>query len=126
MTSSIAQEAAQNKPQARKTRLCPDCGAEFVPASYQQTFCSKEHKVAFQNRAAQEGRAIIALAKAWRASRNSKDASARGAACLSELSAILDGFNAQDREAGRPSPLQYAGTLLNDPRGKYMDRQRRR
>jgi ribosomal protein S27AE len=110
-------------------RTCPECGEAFAAGSYQQTFCTKEHKVAFQARAAAEGRAILALAKAWRVGRNVKGSTPEALAlrqvaadALSEMSSILDLFISQDREEGRPNPLGYAKTLLRQ--GKFIDRQR--
>jgi hypothetical protein len=118
-----------SSPETARRATCPECGSFFVPKSYQQTFCCKEHKAAFQNRAANEGRAIIALAKAWRAGRNVKGSSPEAQAlrqtaseALSEMSSILDLFAAQDNAANRPNPLGYAKSLLRQ--GKFIDRQR--
>lgn len=116
---------------ALKARSCAECGETFIPNSYQQQFCSPAHKTAFQNRAAVEGRAILALAKAWRAGRNVKgsgeDAEKRKAVAsraLSEMCAILDSFMADDAAAGRPNPLEYAGRLLANG-SRFIDRQRK-
>lgn len=108
---------------------CPECGAAIPPREKGKMgrvakFCSDEHKERFQKRQAKEGRAIVALAKAWRASRNRKEDREVGAKALSELCATLDQFNAQDRAAGRPGPIAYAEDLLNDGT-RYMDRMRR-
>jgi hypothetical protein len=107
---------------ARPLRHCAECGAEFAANRPQQQFCQPAHKTAFQNRAAVEGRAIVALAKAWRAARNRKEDRQIGADCLAELSAILDSFNADDRKAGRPGPMPYAAQLLKQ--GRFIDRRR--
>lgn len=109
------------------TKTCPECGTELPrrPAGARgqaPTFCCTAHKTAFQNRQAVQGRAIIAMAKAWRAARNRKEDSGIGREALTEMSAILDSFIADDRAAGRPRPTEYARTLLNQ--GRYIDRQR--
>ena len=109
-------------------KTCPECG-NALPAreagkrGAAAIFCCEAHKTAFQNRQAVQGRAVIALAKAWRASRNRKEDRAIGAAALNELCAILDQFNADDREASRPRPTEYAETLLASG-SRYMDRKR--
>jgi len=105
-------------------RLCAECGTRFSPSRAHQQFCSTAHKTAFQNRAAVEGRAIVALVKAWRASRNKREDGPLGSACLSEVCSIIDEFNMRDRAAGRPAPQQYAKRLLAS--GRYMDRETRK
>ena len=122
MTDQAIAPQAGNALEAPKSPICPNCGNPFKRKSYQQSFCGKECKIAFQNRAAAEGRAIVALAKAWRASRNAKANREIGAQCLAELCSILDSFNSEDRAAGRPSPIGYAKGLL--AQGRYIDRQR--
>lgn len=106
-------------------KQCPNCGAEVIRRSAKgqaPRFCQPKCKTEFQARAAVEGRAIIALAKAWRASRNRVEDRELGSKCLGEMVAILDSFNAKDRAAGRPRPTEYARRLLFD--GRYIDRMR--
>ena len=131
MTSpAIAQDATQAS-QGRFTKTCADCGSTFQAKRSHATFCKPACKTAFQNRAAAEGRAIIALAKAWRLSRNAKGQSPEaiatrevGGAALSELTSILDLFTAQDRAEGRTAAMtiEYARGLLDA--GKFIDRTR--
>jgi hypothetical protein len=110
--------------------ICAECGHPFKAARPHQQFCSPAHKATFQNRAAVEGRAIIQLAKAWRAGRNlGKGPEAEidrevARQALGEMCSILDNFNADDKAAGRPNPLHYAKGLLRH--GRYIDRQRSR
>lgn len=111
-------------------RSCADCGTEFTPTRQQQQFCCSAHQTAFQNRAAVEGRAIIALAKAWRAGRSVKGKTAEHDAlratssqAFSQLCTIVDGFATEDRLAGRPNPLGYAAALMADGT-RFMDRRR--
>lgn len=107
-------------------KACPECGAEVVRRAAKgapPTFCSPACKSAYHSRSANEGRAIITLAKAWRAARTRSDDKAIGSACLTEMVAIIDSFNADDRAKGRPRPTEYAERLLAN--GRYIDRQRR-
>lgn len=105
---------------------CPECDAPVIRTSGRgglKTFCSDEHKRSYQARAAKEGRAIIAFAKAWREARNRKEDREVGSEALKELCQILDGFSADDRKAGRPRATEYVRTQLR--RGfRYMDRAR--
>lgn len=102
-------------------KVCPNCGGEVVRRSDRgpmPTFCSATCKQEHANRHIVEGRAVIALLKAWRIDR------AQGPiakAAFSELNKILDTFNAQDREAGRPRADLYAAKLLDDGRA-FHDR----
>jgi hypothetical protein len=123
-------EIQKTAPAGQPKGLCAECGCRFHKVRPQQQFCSSAHKTAFQNRQNVEGRAVVALAKAWRAGRNlgkgpeaeSQREVARQA--LSELCSILDSFNAADKADGRPNPLHYAKGLLQA--GRYIDRQRSR
>lgn len=124
MEQSIVAAAEPIAPQrGPKPRNCAECGAEFIPARQHAAFCCKAHQTAFQNRSMSEGRAVIALLKAWRASRNRKDDRELGARCLSEVCAIVDQFMSDDREAGRPAPMPYAKHLLGQ--GRFIDRRRK-
>ena len=103
-------------------RTCPECGGEVVRRSARgpmPTFCTPECKKAHANRHIVEGRAVIALLKAWRIDR------AQGPiaqASFAEVNRILDQFNAQDREAGRPRADLYAAKRLLDGT-QFQDRQ---
>lgn len=105
---------------------CPECGEPVirkVGPGGAKAFCSDEHKRAYQARAAKEGRAVIAFAKAWREARNRKEDRDVGSEALRELCSILDGFIAEDRKAGRPRTTEYVRTQFR--RGyRYMDRTR--
>lgn len=115
--------------QRKKERICPECGDGFIPNRPQQAFCSPAHAKAFQKRQANRGRAIIALAMAWRSSRNAKGKSEEalrrkkiGSDAMTELSALLDSFAAEDRKEGRPLPFDYAELLMES--GRFIDRRR--
>lgn len=109
--------------QPARTYGCPWCGKHAErksPKGRAPMFCSKACMTAMERLKLADGRAIIALAKAWRISRNNPGNSALGAQCLSEISAILDLQNERDRKAGRSSAmtLGYAERLLKGDRYK--------
>lgn len=84
-------------------RTCAECGEQFVATHPGSQFCTKEHKTAFHNR--QKGRAsVIAYAMAYRQKRGAKGL---GADCFKEMCRLLDLFNEEDRNAGRPSAASY-------------------
>lgn len=128
LTQSTLPELIETCPVPQPKGLCAECGSRFQKTRPHQQFCSDAHKRAFQNRQNVEGRAVIALAKAWRAGRNlgkeATDERETARQVLSELCSILDNFNAADKDAGRPNPLHYAKGLLRQ--GRYIDRQRTR
>ena len=105
-----------------RQRICPECGGDVVRRSARgpmPTFCSQECKKSHANRHIVEGRAVIALLKAWRIDRAQGEIAQRS---FAEVNRILDQFNAQDREAGRPRADLYAAKLLADGT-QFMDRQ---
>lgn len=105
-----------------KDRLCPECKCEVRRKSARgraPKFCSPEHARAYNNRALQEGAALVAFVKAWRIDRGSGEIAK---ASLGQLCAIADSFNARDLEMGRIRADYYAATLLAD--GVYLDRSR--
>jgi hypothetical protein len=117
-------------PAAAPRNVCCECGQPFKAVRSHQLFCSKEHAKTFQNRQLAEGRAVIALAKAWRVGRNVKGSTPEAeklkrtaSEALTELCSVLDFFIANDRDEGRPNPLVYAKGLLRS--GRYIDRQHR-
>lgn len=102
--------------QMAKLPICPNCGGEVVrksPKGPPKTFCGSACQKEFQNRAAVEGRAIIALAKAWRCNRGSGDVSKEA---MKQLCSALDLFNADDRQAGRPKADLFGAKLMADGR----------
>lgn len=118
--------ARQSKPtiaERARDRICPECGGPVVRTSVRgpaPTFCSPAHKKAFGNRKLVEGQAVIGLLKAWRIDRGSGPIAQ---AALAQLCAVVDGFNAADKEAGRPRADLYAAKLLVDG-FVYADRAR--
>lgn len=109
-----------------RDKVCPNCGGPVARRSARgpvPTFCDargpgvckKEHS----NRHIVEGRAVIALMKAWRIDRAQGDIARES---FAQVNAILDRFNAQDREAGRPRADLYAAKLLADGT-QFFDRQ---
>lgn len=105
--------------------ICPECGGQVVRRSARgpmPTFCSPKCKRDHGNRHIVEGRAVIAFLKAWRIDRGSGPIAQ---AALSQMCQIVDQFNAQDRDAGRPRADLYAAKLMADGR-LFMDRQNQR
>lgn len=123
--------ASKPKPSIReraRDMICPECGkpverkSKFGPAPI---FCAplpgakrSACQVAHQNRHIAEGRAVIALLKAWRIDRGSGEIAQES---FAQASAIIDLFNAQDRDAGRPRPDLFAAKMLADG-SIYLDR----
>lgn len=106
-----------------RERVCPNCGEPVQRRSAKgptPTFCSKLCKIEMNNRLTVEGRAIVGLLKAWRIDRGTGEI-AQG--CFAQAVEILDLFNSQDRDAGRPRADYYGATLLSDGT-RYFDRQR--
>lgn len=106
------------------SRICGECGQPFQAQRPHAVFCCQAHNRAYQNRLAVQGRAIAALAKAWQACRNNKGNTEFRGVVLNEMCSIINGFCAEDREAGRIDPITYAKTLVKG--GRYIDRQRSR
>lgn len=126
MTTTL--ETVSAAPAPVPARLCPNCGHD-VPAGGRglgRTFCSKDCRVAFNNRAKAEGAVIIALAKCWTANRHAKPDTREADLCRrarSELTEILRMMCDADAEAGRPPVADYVETLLRDT--MYCDRTRK-
>lgn len=122
MTATIIKSAKPTISERARVRVCPECGGEVVRRSARgpmPTFCSVECKKAHGNRHMVEGRAVIALLKAWRVDRAQGDIAK---AAFAEVNRILDQFNAQDREGGRPRADLYAAKLLAGGT-QFQDRQ---
>lgn len=85
-------------------RTCPECGQSFETKSRTKLFCSSAHKLAFHNRCAARGKVIIPLAMAWRGGRGAGDTAKRA---FMRMSTLLDGWNAEDRAAGRAPMLDF-------------------
>ena len=98
---------------------CPECSAKFEQKHHRQQFCTQEHSKAYGNRNIAEGQRIVALAKAWRMARSTKDPALKqaGKDAFIQLCRELDALNAGDKDAGRMPALkvyrrrQIAGTL---------------
>lgn len=106
-TTEATTEAPARKRPTFGLRACPECGAKFKAGHPGAQFCTARHKTAFHNR--QKGRAhVVMYAMAYRQLRGRKGI---GAESFKELSRLLDRFNAEDREAGRPSAATYVEGL---------------
>lgn len=107
---------------APKGRICPECGETFSSNHPTKRFCTPAHKQAYANREAAQGKVIASLVKAWRQGRGSDGVSK---AAFALLCPIVDAFNAEDREAGRPPASVYVKAHLRDG-FQYQDRARRK
>lgn len=118
----------QSKPtisERAREAICPECGGQVVRRSVRgpmPTFCTPECKRAHGNRHIVEGRAVIAFLKAWRIDRGTGEIAK---SALAQMCQIVDQFNANDRDAGRPRADLYAAKLMADGR-LFMDRQNQR
>lgn len=110
-------------------RSCPNCGGKFAAGGrgLGKTFCSKDCRVAFNNRAKAEGAVVIALAKCWTENRHAKPGTREAELCRqsrSELTEILRLMLDADADAGRPPVADYVETLFNSGT-LYCDRTRK-
>lgn len=108
---------------------CPGCGAHVAGygRGLGKTFCSTRCRTRFNNRMKAEGAPIAALVKAWTMTRHAKPGTDEAEICRwarSELTHIAKGFNEADRDAGRPSAVEYVETLRRSGT-LYDDRKRR-
>lgn len=125
-TQSLASEA-EIKPQAAK-KVCPNCGSKFDAGGrgLGKRHCSTKCRVDFNNRCKAEGAVIITLAKVWIANRHAKPGSKAAEVCgeaRRELNEIVSIFLDADKDAGRPSLVDYVAEMLGETR--YIDRTRK-
>lgn len=108
-----------------REKVCPECGGVVVRRSAKgpfPTFCGPECKRSHANRHTVEGRAVIALLKAWRIDRAQGEIAQKS---FAQVCLIVDQFNAADNKTGRPRADLYAAKLLVDGT-MFFDRQRPR
>lgn len=128
MTEAATKTAKAPKPTVRERgnqRVCPNCGGDVARRSARgpmPTFCTPECKKDHANRHIVEGRAVIAFLKAWRIDRAQGEIATRS---FEQVCKIVDQFNAEDREAGRPRADLYAAKMLIDGT-QFFDRQHQR
>jgi endogenous inhibitor of DNA gyrase (YacG/DUF329 family) len=112
-------------------RICPECSKSVErrsPKGPLPTFCGPDCKKAFGNRQMVEGRAVIALAKAWRIDRGVGEIATTA---FAQMVQILDRYNAEDRDFVGPDGETraradlYAAKLLGDG-SLFVDRMRHR
>lgn len=117
MTANNPKNAADAPVNGRST--CPECGGPVTqPAKGRaRIFCKEAHKQAFRNRLAVRGKMLTGLALGWRVDRGSGPTAK---AAFAQMCAMLDEWNADDREAGRPRADYYTGLLIEQ--GNYVDR----
>ena len=80
-------------------RVCQECGATFRHWHADANFCTRAHGTAFHNRSAKRGKVVLPILLGWRGKRGSGDMAKYA---FQELCGLADGWNAEDRAAGRP------------------------
>lgn len=128
MTLETTVPCAQQPENQPAVRVCPNCGNGFAAGGrgLGKTFCSKDCRMAFNNRAKAEGAVMSALVKCWLANRHAKPGSREAELCRqarAELTEIGRMFIDADEQAGRPPVTDYVETLLRDT--LYIDRCRK-
>lgn len=114
------------RPTMRETAnimLCPNCGCQVERKSARgprPVYCSAECRKAKSARDLGRGSVLVTLAQAWRINRGSGEVAQEA---FREFVSILDSFNAEDAEAGRPRADIAAAKLL-DSGFRYIDRKR--
>lgn len=96
-----------------KTRRCAECPTTFEvkpSPGKPKAFCSAACKQAHANRRASRGKSLMTVAQGWRKSRGSGDL---GKFLFGEMTAMLDQWNAEDRDAGRLDPVEYAKSAID-------------
>lgn len=107
-----------------KEKICPNCGGPVERRSAKgakPVFCGAKCAADFQARQRHEGRAAIALLKAWRIDRGSSPVAKEA---FLNLCRMVDYFNFEDGKAGRPRPDLYCAKLMADGL-MFFDRTRR-
>lgn len=95
-------------PAARPSRACAECLAPYTSPQPGQLFCCAEHRTAFQDRMRIRGRQLVPFELAARATRGgSRGDTATGIKARQTALALKDRWNAEDREAGRMSMVEY-------------------
>lgn len=99
-------------------RICPNCGgpvARTTPKGRFPTYCDAKGRGVCRremgNRLTVEGRTVIAFLKAWRIDRGSGEIAQRS---LAQVCQIVDLYNAEDNEAGRPRADLLAAKMLRE------------
>jgi hypothetical protein len=95
-------------------RVCPNCAASFAAGGrgLGKTFCSKDCRVAFNNRAKAEGAVMSALVKCWLANRHAKPGTREAELCRrarAELTEIGRMFHGRGRRSRPPAGCGLRG-----------------
>lgn len=109
-------------------RKCPGCGGDVAEGGRGtgRVFCAATCRTTFQNRMKAEGGVLAALIKAQTLTRHAKPGTREAEICTfarGQITQIAAYFNDRDEEEGRPSAVDYVGSLM-DSGFIYMDRVR--
>lgn len=113
---------------ATESKVCPNCGGTFAKGGrgMGKTFCSKDCRTAFNNRAKAEGAVIVNLVKAHHQLRHAKPGTRDAEVCAvarRELAEIVRMMLDEDEAQGRPKLTDYVEGLLANT--LYCDRTRK-
>lgn len=86
---------------------CGECGQPCP--SPKARFCTPAHRFAFHNRMKARGQSLAPLVMAWRMGRGSGGAAKYA---FTELCALADRWNAEDRAAGRIGAADFISTKM--------------
>lgn len=98
-TAAPATDEPKRERKLTYRRTCQECGTVFRHWHADAAFCTKAHGTAFHNRQAKRGKVAIPILLGWRGKRGSGPIAKFA---FGELCALADGWNAEDRAAGRP------------------------
>lgn len=129
MTNETTPARKSTKPTAAELArkpVCTHCGGALPPRPEKQRgprkqYCSDACKKARSHQRLVRGSAVIEWAQAWRRNRAQGPVAT---AAFAQLCQILDQFNAEDFEAGRP-PADLAAARMLIGGSMFFDRQRR-
>ena len=107
-------------------KQCGECGGGMLLKRDHKRFCSAACRKTWNNRQTVRGGPVMPILQAWHMTRHAKPGTREAEInryARRELTSIASIFNEQDREAGRMSPLDVVGALM-DSASLYVDRVR--
>lgn len=99
--------AKAKTPRTFGKRVCPECAAVFVAKHHAAMFCQPAHQRAFHARNMARGKVAVPYVAAWRTSRNNRKDRVVGKFAFGQLCRMADQWAAEDRDAGRPTVIDY-------------------
>lgn len=98
-------------------KACFNCGSEFEAGGRGtgKKFCSSKCSSTFHRRMQSEGGPLVAMVKAWNATRHAPAGSREAEICKfagSQITQIATAYNDRDAEEGRPSAVDYVASVM--------------